>query len=94
MAVRLKTGRLFSVTLCEVPHGVVDEDEGCHGFDHGDGAGQYTRVMAATARERGVFEFGVNRLLGMHYGGGRFEGDSKLDGGSVGNPALHAATAL
>jgi hypothetical protein len=73
---------------------VVGEDEGGHGFDDGDGAGQDAGVVAAFALEFGVFAGGGDGFLRGHDGGGGLEGDAEEDVFAVGNAALDAAGAV
>ena len=82
------------VALGVVAEGVVEEDEGGHGFDHGDGAGEDARVVAAAAAEGGVLEVLVHGVLLVHDGGDGFEGDAEVDGFAVGDAALDAAGAV
>jgi hypothetical protein len=59
--------------------GVVDQYQGGHGFDHGHGPGQNTRIVPTATCERGVLEFVVHGILFVHDGGNRFKGHSKMD---------------
>jgi two-component system cell cycle sensor histidine kinase/response regulator CckA len=70
---------------------VVDEDEGGHGFDHGDGAGEDAGVVAAAAFQGCVLVFDVDGVLFDHDGGDGFEGGAEVDGFAIGDSALDTA---
>lgn len=73
---------------------VIREGEGDHGFNHGDSAGEYARVVAAFALEGGVFEVSVDRILFVHDGGGGLECNAEFDGHAVADTALDAAAVV
>ncbi|MDB6067936.1 MAG: hypothetical protein JWR26_4144 [Pedosphaera sp.] len=79
-----------SAALGFVAHGVVDEDEGSHGFDDGDGSGKHAGIVASAAFEGGVMKFGIHGILFMHDRGDGLEGDAKVDGFAIGDAALDA----
>lgn len=70
---------------------MIGEGEGDHGFDHGDGAGQDTRVVAAFAFEGRIFVLGGDGVLFREDGGNGLEGHAESDGHAVGDTALDAA---
>ena len=77
---------LRAVTQC-----VVGQHQGGHGLDHRDGAREDARIVAAAALEGRVFQQRIDGVLFVHDGGYRLEGDTEVDGLTVGNAALHAA---
>ena len=78
-------------TLAE---GVIGEDDGGHGFDHGNGPREDTGVVAAARLEFGVCSRGRDGLLGAKDCGGGFEGDSEKNRFAVTDPALNAAASV
>ena len=68
--------------------GVVDEDEGGHGFDHGDGAGEDAGVVASAAFEGGVMQADVHGVLLVHDSGDGFERDAEINQLAIGDATL------
>jgi len=83
-----------SQTLGLVAQGVVDQDQRGHRLDNRNGAGQHAGVVAAPAFEGCVLEVNVNRVLRLHEGGDRFEGDTEINRLAVGNASLNAARTI
>ena len=59
-----------------------------HGFDHGNSPWKHTGVMPAFGAEGGRFSVSGDRFLFMVDGRGGFEGNSKVDLFSIGDPSL------
>ena len=80
--------------LPALAEGVIGEDDGGHGFDHGNGSREDTGVVAATGLELGVCSGGRDGLLGAKDRGGGFEGDPEKNRFAVADPALNAAASV
>lgn len=73
-----------------VAESVIDENQGGHGFDHGDGARQDARVMPTPALQGRVLESDIHGVLIVHNGCHRLEGDPEMDRLAVADAALDA----
>jgi len=60
-----------------VAEGVIEEDQGGHGFDEDDRAREDAGVVAAAAFQGGVAMIEIDRKLFEHDGGDRFETDTE-----------------
>ena len=74
-----------------VAHPVVDEDEGSHRFDDGDGARYDAWIVPAAADEFGFLAMDGDCFLLLQDGRGGFEGDAKEEFLAVGYAALDSA---
>src|SRR5664280_469749 len=78
-------------TLGLVPQSVVHKYQGCHGLYNRHRAWQHAGVMPTPTLQRGVLEIGIHRVLLVHDGGDRFEGDPEEDGLPIRDAALDAS---
>ncbi|KAJ0158688.1 hypothetical protein CTA2_11079 [Colletotrichum tanaceti] len=73
-------------------HERVQQHDGGHGLDDGDGAGHDARVVTALGGQDALLGTVVGgRRLVPADGGGRLEGNAEVDGRAVGDAALDAA---
>jgi hypothetical protein len=73
---------------------VVGEDDGGHGFRHGNEARQQAGVVATGGADRGGFAGARNSMLFASEAAGGFYGSSQQNGGSRGHAAEHATVSI
>ena len=87
-------GAVNHSALPTLAEGVIGEDDGGHGFDHGNGPREDTGVVAPSRLEFGVCSRGRDGLLGAKDRGGGFEGDPEKNRFAVADSALNAAASV
>lgn len=85
------TDCLVRAALGLVAEGVVEENKSGHGLHHGHGPGKDARIVATSALQGGVGVVHIHRVLLVHDGGDRFEGDPEVDGLTIADAALNSA---
>lgn len=90
----LVMGEGAAMILCAVAEPVIDEDEGGHGFDDGDGAWEDAGVVATAALEAFGLAIGADGILFAHDGGGGFKGGAEEERFTIGDAALDTAGAV
>ena len=72
-----------------MPKPVIDEDDGGHGLDDGDGAGNDAWVVPSATFKGGGFTGAIDRFLAGKNGGGGFKGDPEGKELPIGDPTLN-----